>query len=42
MGSTAVHKIQHKLNMLNAEIFPLLGDNGIQVENVFYFPVFAK
>lgn len=28
-GSLAVHRIQHKLNLLSSEIFPLLGDNGI-------------
>ena len=28
MGSMAVHRIQHKLNMLSPDIFPLLGDQG--------------
>lgn len=28
MGSTAVHRIQHKLNMLSPDFFPLLGDEG--------------
>lgn len=28
-GSIAVHRIQHKLNLLSSEIFPLLGDKGI-------------
>lgn len=36
MGSIAVHRIQHKLNMLNEEIFPLLGDKGVQVEHVLF------
>lgn len=29
MGSEAVHRIQYKLNLLNDNLFPLLGDNGI-------------
>ncbi|XP_045128370.1 ribonuclease Z, mitochondrial-like isoform X1 [Portunus trituberculatus] len=29
MGSEAVHRIQYKLNHLNDNLFPLLGDNGI-------------
>lgn len=37
MGSVAVHRIQRQLNLLNQEIFPILGDNGLQVENVFLF-----
>lgn len=37
MGSVAVHRIQHKLNLLNQDIFPLLGDCGIQIENVVFF-----
>ncbi|CAH0564098.1 unnamed protein product [Brassicogethes aeneus] len=28
MGSLSVHRIQHKLNLLAEELFPLLGDNG--------------
>ncbi|KAL3273587.1 hypothetical protein HHI36_015020 [Cryptolaemus montrouzieri] len=31
MGSIAVHRIQHKLNMIHPKIFPLLGDNGTKV-----------
>lgn len=31
MGSQAVHRIQHKLNLLSEDIFPLLGDNGTEV-----------
>lgn len=36
MGSLAVHRIQHKLNMLHSNMFPLLGDcgTGIVKENV--------
>lgn len=37
MGSVAVHRIQRQLNMLHQEIFPILGDNGLQVENVFFW-----
>uniref|UniRef100_A0A1B6FUU4 Zinc phosphodiesterase ELAC protein 2 n=1 Tax=Cuerna arida TaxID=1464854 RepID=A0A1B6FUU4_9HEMI len=29
MGSVAVHRIQHKLHLLDQQIFPLLGDQGI-------------
>ncbi|KAJ9587573.1 hypothetical protein L9F63_019004, partial [Diploptera punctata] len=32
MGSIAVHRIQHKLNLLHADIFPLLKDKGIPLE----------
>ncbi|XP_067005978.2 ribonuclease Z, mitochondrial [Anabrus simplex] len=32
MGSVAVHRIQHKLHLLHPDIFPLLQDNGIAVE----------
>ncbi|XP_048520039.1 ribonuclease Z, mitochondrial isoform X2 [Dendroctonus ponderosae] len=28
MGSTAVHRIQYKLNLLSPDFFPLLGDRG--------------
>ncbi|KAJ8979969.1 hypothetical protein NQ317_013717 [Molorchus minor] len=31
MGSEAVHKIQYKLNLLNKDLFPILGDQGTQV-----------
>ncbi|GLV41872.1 Ribonuclease Z [Carabus blaptoides fortunei] len=31
MGSTAVHRIQYKLNMLHTDMFPLLGDDGTQI-----------
>lgn len=35
MGSVAVHRIQHKLHLLDPDIFPLLGDHGIpDVTNV--------
>ena len=34
MGSVAVHRIQHKLNLLHPEIFPLLQDKGIPVEDL--------
>nr|XP_008197361.1 PREDICTED: ribonuclease Z, mitochondrial isoform X2 [Tribolium castaneum] len=30
MGSSAVHRIQYKLNLLSDDIFPLLGDKGTQ------------
>lgn len=32
MGSEAVHRIQYKLNLLNDNIFPLLGDSGIPIK----------
>ena len=32
MGSVAVHRIQHKLNLLHPEIFPLLEDKGIPLQ----------
>lgn len=31
MGSSAVHRIQYKLNLLSDEIFPLLGDQGTEI-----------
>ncbi|XP_050542925.1 ribonuclease Z, mitochondrial [Daktulosphaira vitifoliae] len=31
LGSTAIHRIQYKLNMLDEKIFPLLKDNGIPI-----------
>lgn len=34
LGSTAIHRIQYKLNMLDENIFPLLKDNGIPSENI--------
>lgn len=45
MGSIAVHRIQHKLNMLHSDMFPLLGDcgTGIVKGNVrFYGGTFAQ
>lgn len=33
MGSVAVHRIQRQLNLISQEIFPLLGDKGLQIEN---------
>ncbi|XP_065164662.1 ribonuclease Z, mitochondrial isoform X3 [Atheta coriaria] len=30
MGSIAVHRIQYKLNLLNKDFFPLLGDRGTE------------
>lgn len=32
LGSTAIHRIQYKLNMLDEIIFPLLKDSGIPCE----------
>jgi hypothetical protein len=32
-GSTAVHKIQCKLNILDKEIFPMLSDSGFPLLN---------
>ncbi|XP_069692325.1 ribonuclease Z, mitochondrial isoform X2 [Periplaneta americana] len=34
MGSVAVHRIQHKLNLLHRGMFPLLQDKGIPSEDV--------
>ncbi|XP_044272419.1 ribonuclease Z, mitochondrial isoform X2 [Tribolium madens] len=31
MGSSAVHRIQYKLNLLSNDIFPLLGDKGTEI-----------
>ncbi|CAI6346770.1 unnamed protein product [Macrosiphum euphorbiae] len=31
LGSTAIHRIQYKLNMLDENIYPLLKDNGIPI-----------
>lgn len=31
MGSQSVHRVQHKLNLLSNDIFPLLGDKGTEV-----------
>lgn len=36
MGSVAVHRIQRQLNLLNQDIFPMLGESGLQIENVFF------
>ncbi|KAJ8965129.1 hypothetical protein NQ314_004354 [Rhamnusium bicolor] len=33
MGSQAVHRIQHKLNLLSEDLFPLLGDRGTEIVN---------
>lgn len=30
LGSESVHRIQHKLNMLDTEIFPMLNEEGIE------------
>jgi len=35
LGSTAIHRIQYKLNMLDENIYPLLKDNGIPSEDIF-------
>lgn len=37
MGSASVHRIQYKLNMVHTEVFPLLGDEGTQLEEVRIF-----
>lgn len=34
LGSTAIHRIQYKLNMLDDNIYPLLKDKGIPSENI--------
>lgn len=34
LGSTAIHRIQYKLNMLDENIYPLLKDNGIPSKNI--------
>ncbi|PSN44798.1 hypothetical protein C0J52_22511 [Blattella germanica] len=34
MGSVAVHRIQHKLHLLHPDIFPLLQDKGIPIEQL--------
>lgn len=34
LGSTAIHRIQYKLNMLDEHIYPLLEDKGIPSMNV--------
>ncbi|XP_049817981.1 ribonuclease Z, mitochondrial isoform X2 [Aethina tumida] len=31
MGSLSVHRIQHKLNLLSEDLFPLLGDDGTEI-----------
>lgn len=31
LGSVAVHRIQHQLNLLSSDIFPLLSDKGTPV-----------
>lgn len=31
MGSQSVHRVQHKLNLLSQDIFPLLGDKGTDI-----------
>ena len=31
MGSSAVHRIQYKLNLLSNDFFPLLGDQGTEI-----------
>ncbi|KAK9509709.1 hypothetical protein O3M35_006965 [Rhynocoris fuscipes] len=36
MGSTAVHKVQHKLNILDPSIFPLLNDPGFSNSDCKY------
>lgn len=33
LGSTAIHRIQYKLNMLDEDIYPLLKDTGIPSKN---------
>lgn len=33
MGSQAVHRIQHKLNLLSEDLFPLLGDKGTEISD---------
>lgn len=32
MGSEAVHRIQHKLHLLDPNIFPLLDEEGVVVD----------
>lgn len=34
LGSTAIHRIQYKLNMLDEQIYPLLKDKGIPSKNI--------
>jgi len=34
LGSTAIHRIQYKLNMLDEDIYPLLKDKGIPSKNI--------
>lgn len=34
LGSTAIHRIQYKLNMLDDTIYPLLKDKGIPSKNI--------
>ncbi|XP_045476586.1 ribonuclease Z, mitochondrial isoform X2 [Harmonia axyridis] len=34
MGSASVHRIQHKLNMVHKDIFPLLGDDGTESDEL--------
>lgn len=33
LGSSSVHRIQYKLNLLSEELFPLLGDTGSLLED---------
>lgn len=33
MGSSSVHRVQYKLNLLSEELFPLLGDTGSLYED---------
>lgn len=38
MGSESVHRVQHKLNLLSEDMFPLLGDKGTETKDeVRYF-----
>lgn len=40
LGSTAIHRIQYKLNMLDEDIYPLLKDTGIPCKNTLKILVF--
>lgn len=36
LGSTAIHRIQYKLNMLDEQIYPLLKDKGIPSKEIIF------
>lgn len=41
LGSTAIHRIQYKLNMLDEHIYPLLKDKGIPSKNIVIINIFC-